>query len=424
MARTAGAAESLSYAEARRRVLSTTPQLQTERVGLPDAAGRVLAESITAPHALPPFANSSMDGYALRAADTAGASPSKPLELPVVEVIAAGHVASRALEPGEAMRIMTGACIPDGADAVQPFEIVERVGEDAGERVHISQPARSGDNVRPAGVDVSRGQRLFEAGRHLSPADIAMLSSLGLPRVEVGTRPRLSVFSTGDELLDVGEPLRPGAIRDSNLLMLSQMVVEAGGFVVRAERLRDDVDVVRRAIRDAMGSCDVVLTIGGVSAGDFDPVKVVISELPDIALWRVAMKPGRPQAFGVSQGTMFYGLPGNPASVACVFEALVRPALLRMQRSGTMDRPRITVKAAGPMRSRPGRRDFIRATIEERDGAWWATPAGEQTSGHLLPQARAHVLAVVPEENAEMNEGDSMQAWLLRWPDPIDGGHA
>jgi molybdopterin molybdotransferase len=342
----------------------------------------------------------------------------------VVEVIAAGQVASRPLARGETMRIMTGACIPEGADAVQQFEITERLGEGKGERVGISRPARPGDNIRAAGADISEGMLVLEPGRALTPHDISILSSLGLPQVTVTARPRVTVLSTGDELLDVDAPLRPGAIRDSNLLMLSMLVEEAGGMVVRAERLPDDVNRVREAVQSAIGACDAVLTIGGVSAGDFDPVKLALAEIGGIALWRVAMKPGRPQAFGVPAGTLFYGLPGNPASVASVFEVLVRPALLRMQRSSTMDRPQIAVKAATPMASRSGRRDFIRVTLELRAGVWWATPAGGQTSGHLLPQSRAHALAIIPEENAQMNEGNTMQALVLRWPQSLHGGNA
>jgi molybdopterin molybdotransferase len=334
----------------------------------------------------------------------------------VVEVIRAGAVADRALEPGRAMRIMTGAAVPDGADAVVPFENAQRRAGPEGERVRIVTPASAGANIRDAGRDVAAGDVALESGRRLSAHDLALAASLGVGRLAVGRRPRVAVLSTGDELLEVDEPLRPGAIRDSNRLMLSMLVEEAGGAVVRAERLGDDERRATTAIRSAIEEADAVLTIGGISAGDFDPVKVAFREIGGVALWRVAMKPGQPQAFGTPGKVFVYGLPGNPASVACVFEVMVGPALLRMQGAERIDRPLVEVRAAEPIASREGRRDFVRVTLERRGDAWWARPAGEQVSGHLSPQSRAHALAVVPEERASVETGDRLDALVLRWP--------
>ena len=410
--------EPLSYHEARTRVLAAVRPLAPVRAALEDLPGRALREDVRAPHELPPFANSAMDGYAVRAADTESA----PLELPVTAVVPAGRVAPHPLLPGTAMRIMTGAAIPPGADAIVPFEEAGRIGEGAGERVRIGAAAMPGAHVRAAGADVAAGEMLFTEGRMLSAHDVALLASLGVTTALVSPRPRVAVFSTGDELLPPEAPLSPGAIRDGNLPMLVALAREAGGEVVCAGRLGDDPRGVAAALGEALASADAVLTIGGVSAGDFDPVKVAIEAIGGIALWRVAMRPGRPQAFGAPGGRLFFGLPGNPASVACVFEALARPALRQLQGFAGLERPRLAVRAAAPIESRTGRVDFVRVTLEREGGAWWASPAGAQVSGHLKPQSEAHALAIVPEAADRVARGEPLEAWVLRWPE--DGPRA
>jgi molybdopterin molybdotransferase len=256
----------------------------------------------------------------------------------------------------------------------------------------------------------------LETGRELSAHDLALAASLGCAELSVSPSPRVSVLSTGDELLDPAEELRPGAISDSNLPMLSALVTEAGGTLAVVERLRDDPALVEARIREAAALSDVVLTIGGVSAGDFDPVKQALGALGGIELWRVGMRPGRPQAFGRTGGTLFFGLPGNPASVACVFEALVRPALRKLQGFAGLDRPRVPVRMAAALESREGRTDFVRCALEWRAGSLWATPAGAQVSGHLTPQSRSHALVVVPDGVAALAPGDEAEALLLRLP--------
>ena len=399
-------------------MLAAARPLPAERIATADCRGRALRRRVIASHALPPFRNSSMDGFVVRAADLERASAGAPVVLPVVDVLPAGATASRPLAAGEAMRIMTGAMLPEGADAVVPVEDTETMRSPEGrERVRIARTARAGGNVREAGLDLAAGAVALEEGRELSAFDLAVLVSLGEARIDVGPRVRAAVLSTGDELLEVDEPARPGAIRDSNRPMLGALLEECGAQVIASRRLPDDPVRVAESMRKLLEVADVVLTIGGVSAGDFDPVKLALSEVGEIALWRVAMKPGRPQAFGVPGGRLFFGLPGNPASVACVFEALVRPALRKLQGYSTLARPRIPVRAAARIDSRAGRADFVRVILERRGEALWATPAGDQVSGHVTPQSRAHALLVVPEEATALEEGQAAEAMLLRWPE-------
>jgi molybdopterin molybdotransferase len=410
------APRALRFAEARGLVLESARPLPAARVPIERSLGRALRQAVVAPHSLPPFRNSAMDGYAVRAADLARAANEAPVALRVVEVLPAGRASERALGPGEAARIMTGAMLPAGADAIVPFEDCERSGTGPEERCVVRRPSRAGDHVREAGADLAAGAVALEPGRELSAHDLALLAALGVAWIEASPTPRVAVLSTGDELLGVDQPLRPGAIRDSNLPMLCSLLESCGIEVSRAERLPDDTGRVATAIRESLEGCDVVLTIGGVSAGDRDPVKLAITTLPGIELLRVAMRPGRPQAFGAPNGRLFFGLPGNPASVACVFELLVRPALRALLGHAELDRPRVPVRIAAAVESRAGRTDFLRATLEWRDGALWAAPAGPQLSGYLTPQSRAHGLLVVPEAVERLEAGAAAEAFVWRLP--------
>ena len=406
----------LTYAQARARAVDGLSALPAVRLPLAHCAGRALRRDVVAPHPLPPFRNSAMDGWAVRAADLAGASEHAPVTLRVTGELPAGAVPARPLGALEAVRIMTGAQPPEGSDAVVPFEEGERGVDASGETFTTWRPAEPGDHVRGAGADVGQAETVLREGRELSAHDLALMASLGVAEAEVSPAPRVAVLSTGDELLDPSEPLRPGAIRDSNLGMLALLAAQAGAEVVIAERLPDDAARVAARIEEAIATCDVVLTIGGVSAGDHDPVKQALTRLGEIELWRVAMRPGRPQAFGRPRGRCFHALPGNPASVACVFEALVRPALRRLQGFAELDRPRAPVRVSHEVGSKAGRTDFVRCTLVWKDGLLWATEAGSQVSGHLAPQSRAHALVVVPEGAASLRAGEAAEALVLRLP--------
>jgi molybdopterin molybdotransferase len=418
VASSAAARRSLGYPEARERVLGAARPLPPEQVTLAEALGRPLRDPVTARHPLPPFRNSAMDGIAVRSADLAQASPARPAVLAVVETLPAGRAPTRALGPGEAARIMTGAMLPDGADAVVPVEELELGrGASGDERALVTRPRAPGEHVREAGMDVAAGELAVEAGRALTPHDLALLAALGVARPTVGRRPHVAILSTGDELVAPEAALTPGAIRDSNLPMLEALVTECGARVVSARRVADDPEKVAALLRAGLAQADVVVTIGGVSAGDFDPVKQAIAGLEGVELWRVAMRPGQPQAFGVPGGRLVFGLPGNPASVTCVFEALVRPALRKLQGFATLDRPALEARAATAIESRAGRTDFVRVALERRDGAWWARPVGAAVSGHLAPQSRAHALLVIPADAAGLAAGDAARALVLRWPE-------
>ena len=407
--------ESLDYAAARARVLAAAPPLPAVHLPIAATAGRALRETLFAPHGLPPHRDSAMDGWAVRAAEVGDAAAGHPVMLPVVGEIPAGRPAEHPLPRGAAFRIMTGGVLPDGADAVVPFEQGERL---AGpERAAIRAAVRPGQNVRAAGADIAAGALVLEAGRTLSAHDVALAGALGFAALHVSPVLRAVVLSTGDELRDLGTPLEPGTIRDTNGPLLARLLTEVGVECLRLERLPDDSGRVAEGIEAALRDADVVLSIGGVSAGDHDPVKQALDRIGDVGLWRVAMRPGRPQAFGTPLGRLYFGLPGNPASVTCVFEALVRPALRARMGHAALDRPAIPVRVATPVESHAGRTDFVRVVLEWRGETAWATPAGSQVSGHLTPQSRAHALLVVPDEVEGYRPGDAAVARVLRLPD-------
>jgi molybdopterin molybdotransferase len=404
---TAAAARKLSFEDARARVLAAAPalaaRLGVERVALDGALGRVLAEPLVAREALPRFDNSGVDGYAVRAADVAGA----PVRLSVIETVAAGHAPAHTVGRGQAALIMTGAPLPAGADCVV---MRERTEEGAGE-VRVLEALRAGENVRPRGEDAAVGETLVPVGRVIGPGEIAALATLGLAEVAVAVRPRIAVLSTGDELKDPGEPLAPGQIYDSNSHAMAAAVVAGGCLLGEVWRVRDDPAVVAGALRELLATHDVVLSLGGVSMGDFDPVKLAIAEIPGVEWWRVAMRPGGPQAFGTpGDGRVFYGLPGNPVSSAVVFDRLARPLLRAAMGAEIIERPMTRATLAEPVRSGAGRRDFVRVRL---DGGR-ARLTGSQSSGAVTSLAKADGLAVIPEDTAELPVGAEVDVILWR----------
>jgi molybdopterin molybdotransferase len=400
------------FAEARAGVLGRLRPLPVREASLADALGCVLATDVAAAEDLPPFANSAMDGFAMRGADLAGAGEASPVALKVTGEVFAGTGRLPTVQPGEAVRIMTGGAVPPGADTVVP---VEQTSTD-GDTVLVRLDPGPGRYVREAGEDVRQGTVVLERGRVLDPAAVGMLASVGRKTVPVHPRPHVMVVSTGDELVDPGDPLGPGQIRDSNSWLLVAQVRASGAEAFRCDKLRDDPEALRRGFALAAAEGDFVVTSGGVSVGERDYTKQVLAELGDVRSFRVAMQPGMPQAFGVAAGTPLYGLPGNPVSCFVVFETLVRPALRRLagHADDRLDRPRVVARLGGPVRSPAGKVSFLRVRLEVGDDGLVATITGHQGSGVLSSCVAADGLAVVPPEHTELAAGSTVQVVLLR----------
>ncbi len=415
----------IPLAEAQARIQRDIHPLPVVSVPIAEARGLVLAESVVAKEAIPPFANTAMDGFALRAADSAGASPETPISLPVVATIAAGSVASRPLIGGEVMRIMTGAPIPEGADSVIMVELTRPTsGHDDSTSSDVSSiellaEVASGNHIRPAGDDVRAGVTVLSPGEVVTAAHLGVLASLGYESVLVHKRPRVGVFSTGDELISGPTPLQPGQIRDSNRPTLLALVEESGCIPVDLGWLPDNEEEIEAALVAAVGPdadnvCDALVTSGGVSMGDFDFVKKVLSRLGDLNWMQVAIKPAKPLAFGLLMGTPIFGLPGNPVSSMVSFELFARPSLLAMM--GKRDTQRLTVLALaeeGFLRPPDGKIHFVRVVVDqEPDGSWLARSAGGQGSHQLTAMARANGLAVVPDGDG-IRPGGMVKVLLL-----------
>jgi molybdopterin molybdotransferase len=376
-----------------------------------DAHGCVLAEDVYAEWPLPAFDNSSMDGYAVRADDVAGASQESPVRLPVVADIAAGSSGGYSVRPGLCVRIMTGAPVPPGADAIVPVEWT-----DGGvASVEIRRPAAPGSYVRRAGEDVQAGQQVLTAGTHLRAAQVALLAAVGRDRVRARPKPRVVVISTGSELVEVGGPTPPGKIYDSNSYALTAAVREVGAIAYRIGIVPDDPRVLLDTIEDQLVRADLVVTSGGVSAGAYDVVKEVVGRLGDVAFERVAMQPGMPQGFGVvgDDRVPFFGLPGNPVSAMVSFEVFVRPAIRRMLGAEPIHRPRVRARLTEPVSSPPGKRQYVRAHLEVRSGEYVVTPLAGTGSHLVAGYAAADSLIVVPEEIAEVPAGTPVPVMLL-----------
>ncbi|HEY6378968.1 MAG TPA: gephyrin-like molybdotransferase Glp [Candidatus Dormibacteraeota bacterium] len=397
-----------TVAGAQRRILARLAALPAERVEIADAVGRVLAEPVVSTRTLPPFDNSAMDGYALRAADVAGAAPGTPLVLPVVGESLPGRLPGP-LAAGTAMRIMTGAPLPRGADAVVPHEHTDNGRERVAVRVHVN----SGDNKRGAGSDIRPGDIVLPRGRRLRGPDLAVCAALGQAAVAVSRRPRVAVLSTGDELVEVGTEPAPGQIVDSNAAALAAAVVEAGGRPVRVGIARDTAADLRDKFHAATAAgCDLLVSSAGVSVGDHDHVRDVVGELGDLDFWRVAMRPGKPLAVGHVAGVPFVGLPGNPVSSLVTFELFVRPAILALQGATELHRRRSAARALEPLPKPAGLETFLRGVLVaarapgELPGV---RLTGGQDSGRIRSMAEADCLIVLPAEGTRVESGAAVE---------------
>ena len=384
--------------EAIQHVLDHCTALPPVRVPARGAKGLVLAEAVVATEDVPPFANSAVDGYAVVAASVAGA----PVELPVVDEVAAGAHTERVLQPGEAIRIMTGAPVPAGADAIVMVEDTERI--DGGSRVLVRRGVPAGAAVRPVGDDVAVGTRLFEPGTVLTPAVVGVLASINANEVLAHPRVRVAVLSTGDELVEDGSPLQPGQIRESNRAMLTGLVADAGCEVVEVGTVRDDEAVLEAVLRRVAEECDAIVTSGGVSMGDYDVVKAVLSRIAEMRWMQIAIKPAKPFAFGLlrradGSAVPVFGLPGNPVSSLVSFEVVARPALRRMAGHRSPHRPEVQGVADVPLRrSADGKTHLMRVFASfGDDGRVHVTPVNAQGSHQLAATSLSNAIAVVPD---------------------------
>ncbi|MGB8343458.1 MAG: gephyrin-like molybdotransferase Glp [Ktedonobacteraceae bacterium] len=403
-----------SVEEALERMLAGIVPLAVERVPLHAALGLVLAEDVIAQEDMPPFANSAMDGFALLSRDSQPRA-GQPPRLRVIGAVAAGYVTEQMVQEGTAMRIMTGAPVPPGADTVIQVELT-RSEETNGEWVEILQEVAPGNNIRPAGEDMRSGQLVLQRGSEIGPWEIGILATLGWSTVPVTRRPQVAIVATGDEVIDVDQALRPGKIRNSNSYLLEAAIHKAGGVPHRLGVARDTAESLREMFSEAVRH-DLIVTSGGVSVGDFDLVKNIMAEQGEINFWRINMRPGKPVAFGHIGEVPLLGLPGNPVSAAVTFELFGRPVIRKMAGQTRLQRPQIEVVVEDGISERVMRRHYVRARVEWLDGRFVARTTGNQGSNIMTSLLHANALLIVPEGGVTIPPGGTASALMLDWPE-------
>jgi len=416
----------ISVEGALEKVLSYVEVLEPERKPILDCLGQVLAEDVYSTIDIPPLDNSAMDGYALRAKDTRGAGEASPRYLVVVGEVAAGSMPTKEVRPGTAIRIMTGAPLPEGADAVVRFEDTDEVSRKSARgdlsQIGILCQAKKGLNVRGRGEDIAKGNLILKKGKVLRPQEIGVLASLGLSTALVIRRPIVAILATGDELIGVDQPLAPGKIHDSNNYAIAAEVSRYGGIPKILGIGRDSVQSLTEKIDEGLDA-DMLITSGGVSKGDYDIVKDVLAEHGEVGFWTVCMKPGKPLAFGVMKKVEggrkgkvpHLGLPGNPVSSMITFEQFARPAILKMLGKEILAKPAVRAIIEDDVANTDGRRLFARVSVTRHGGQYHASVTGPQGSGILTSMARANGLAVIPESSKGVKAGDMVEVQMLDW---------
>ena len=416
----------ISVEEALEKILSYVDVLEAEDELLLDSLGRVLAEDVRSTISIPPLDNTAMDGYAVQAESTKGASASSPRILRVIGEVAAGYITKEEVAPGTAIRIMTGAPIPKGADAVVQFEDTDEEARKAAKKplseIGVLRQVDNGLNIRRAGEDISSGTLVLQAGTVLRPQEIGVLASLGREVVRTIRRPEVAILATGDELVDIKEALPPGKIYNSNTYSLAAQVMRYGGVPKILGIAKDNIKALEDKIKQARDA-DLLITSAGVSVGEYDVVKDVLARLGEVTFWTVRMKPGKPLAFGVlhlgKRKIPQLGLPGNPVSSMIAFEQFARPAILKMLGRKNFIKPTIQAKSEGRIDNKDGRRVFARVRVTERDGQYFARLVGPQGSGILTSMAQANGLMIVPEDKQVIEVGDEVQVQMLDWNEEI-----
>lgn len=404
----------ISFEEARKTVLDSVRALEPVELPILDALGLVAAEQVTSAEKIPPFDNSAMDGYAVRAADTAGASEENPVELEVLMDLPAGQHTDQPVGEGESIRIMTGAPMPPGADTVVQVELTERAGEG---RVRILKEHKEDRNIRRAGEDVAVGQIVAEVGDEITPAKIGLLASVGRSKISVVRRPVVAILATGDELLEADEPLAPGKIRSSNSYTLSSQVRACGAEPLYLGIARDTLDDVRAHLEKGL-SADVIVSSAGVSVGDYDYVKTALEELGvEFKFTAVAIKPGKPTVFGLLGDKPVFGLPGNPVSSMMSFEQFARPAILKMMGRRRLLRPVVDAVLDEDISKKPGRMSLIRAVARKEGSEYHVTTTGPQGSGILVSMDQANAVIIFEPGIERLKKGERVKTQLIRMPE-------
>ncbi len=402
--------------EALGQILDSVAPLPARHTALFDALGLVLAERVVSPETVPPFTNSAMDGYAVRAADLVAASAASPASLEVLADLPAGSVTSLEVRPGTAIRIMTGAPLPAGADSVVPVEVT--VSE--GTRVRVPAPVKRGANVRSAGEDLREGEELLPKGFVLNPAALGVLASVGLAEVPVHPRVRVAILTTGDELVDASAKPGPGQIRDSNVQTMCGQVATFGAVPIPIPRVPDAREAVTAALEKARAGADVIVTNGGISVGDYDFIKAVLADLgAREVFWKVKQKPGGPLGYWLLDGRPVFGIPGNTVAAMVCMEEYVRPALRKLMGLTKLLRPEATATFEGEFRkSAPdGKVHLIRVRARREGDRVFVSPSGPQGSGILSSMLRSNALALVPADAAGLKAGDAVPVHLIEEPE-------
>ena len=424
----------ISVEQALEKVLSYVDVLEEEQVPILDSLGQALAEDIYSGINIPPLDNAAMDGYAVQARDTLGAGSESPRLLHVIDTVIAGSISKREVEPGTAIRIMTGAPVPEGADSVVKFEDTDEAqrkkssNEQSITEIGILCKVKAGLDIRRAGEDIAKGSKVLSKGMVIRPAEVGVLASLGRSKVTVIRRPVVAILATGNELADINQPLPAGKIYNSNTYSVAALVRRYGGIPKILGIALDSKDSLVTRLRQGLDA-DLLITSGGVSAGDYDMVKDVLAKEGKIAFWTVRMKPGKPLAFGTIKGTdktgttrsmPHLGFPGNPVSSMITFELFARPAIFKMMGKKNLTKPTVEAVIEEPIINTDGRRIYSRAIVKKHHGEYFARLTGPQGSGILTSMSRANGLVIVPEDKTEVNAGEVVQVMMLDWNEEVN----